>query len=766
MESMWYQPADTPTPGDTYRAFRGRFALETDTEVEIRLVGATIYEAWLDGAWLLEGPARYHPAHPEYDVRRVALAAGEHVLAVLVHYVGHATEVYPHIEPFLWAEVRAGERPLDVRWCHGPGVVNERRARALRGEQSWVGVFHHGPWEPAGDWRAVQCEDADWPEPCTVQREVGPPVASTIGPVQRFVHELTPTAQGVFVESIGMGPHDDLSVTFFTRDLAPGDGAAPAGRWLRFDLGRVRLGRVRLDLELPHPARVDVAMCEHLVHGRVHPWINFCHGPSCNMDVLHTTAPGRHRLEPLTPKGGRYLEVHISSPPEAAEVHEATFLERGYHGEPEGAFSCSDAQLGRIWQVGVETLRACAEDSIIDNPTRERGHWTGDVVSVAMDIVAAAWSDMRLLRRALVQEAQCARADGIVPALCPGVTHYMSTYAIQWVSACMRYHQLTGDESLLHELFPAAKANMDGVAYAVLADPAEKERNPDYQDINGFIDWGYVGDDDGAHNTADLMHLLVAARDMLCWCGIVGEDAVWSKTAELVEQCACILRRWLEARMDEPEGWRRIGYHRAVLALRAGLLRGEHARQAIDFIKSHMLGCFPNQPDAPRLDHYLKANPRLITPYFAHFAMPVLIEHGEMDFVLDQYRRCWGWALDDGRTTWVEVFDTHWSHCHQWSGCPTWQLSRYVLGLWPRFDLGPDHYILDLQPGSLEYARGRLPTRTAGETIGVAWRREGDRIVCQIDTARSIAIHIGGSEAPAALVAGTFDLALPQGAEA
>ena len=83
-----------------------------------------------------------------------------------------------------------------------------------------------------------------------------------------------------------------------------------------------------------------------------------------------------------------------------------------------------------------------------------------------------------------------------------------------------------------------------------------------------------------------------------------------------------------------------------------------------------------------------------------------------MDFVLDQYRKCWGWILSEGRTTLLEVFDTRWSHCHQWSACPTWQLSRYGLGLHPRFDWGADHFDLAVhsadelrRPGSVAAVR-------------------------------------------------------------
>ena len=71
-----------------------------------------------------------------------------------------------------------------------------------------------------------------------------------------------------------------------------------------------------------------------------------------------------------------------------------------------------------------------------------------------------------------------------------------------------------------------------------------------------------------------------------------------------------------------------------------------------------------------------------------------------------------------GRTTWVEVFDTRWSHCHQWSGAPTWQLSRYVLGLDPRFDRAINSFDLILHPGSLQQANGRIPLPLGRVCVG------------------------------------------------
>ncbi len=80
----------------------------------------------------------------------------------------------------------------------------------------------------------------------------------------------------------------------------------------------------------------------------------------------------------------------------------------------------------------------------------------------------------------------------------------------------------------------------------------------------------------------------------------------------------------------------------------------------------------------------------------------------------------------------MEVFDPRWSHCHQWSGPPTWQLTRYVVGLVPRFDLGARRFMLDPRPGSLMRAEGRVPVPGQDDQVLVAWTRDGGDLVVRI----------------------------------
>jgi hypothetical protein len=258
----------------------------------------------------------------------------------------------------------------------------------------------------------------------------------------------------------------------------------------------------------------------------------------------------------------------------------------------------------------------------------------------------------------------------------------------------------------------------------------------------GFIDWGYVRNA-GPSDMGVNLHYLAALRDMKRWCDALGKTDRAAHYQKRADELTTIIAGYFHSELAQGnDAWSRIGYHRAALGLRLGFFQAAEEKACVAFLKSHMLQCFPNDPAAPRLSDPGVGNPRLITPYFAHYVMPLLIERGEMDFALDQYRKCWGWALEDGRTTWLEVFDTRWSHCHHWAGCPTWQLSRYVLGLQPRYDLGERHYTLKLVPGSLKQASGNVPLGDTGKTITVNWTKTATGLHYRLTCPEPITLHI------------------------
>ena len=245
-----------------------------------------------------------------------------------------------------------------------------------------------------------------------------------------------------------------------------------------------------------------------------------------------------------------------------------------------------------------------------------------------MEIAAVGYSDLRLFRRALIQFARCAREDGLVAGLCPGGTEYLSTFAAQWVSACLRYYQHTGDKEILSELFPAAERNIAAF---------ERRLTPKgvTDDIGwGFVDWGYVRNP-GAVDIAVNMHFLAAVRSMVKWCQTLGDAGKSDRYENLSDGLTATLSAWFDNAFAGYDAWNAIGFQRAVLGLRLGLLTGRREQEAVAAIKRHILSCFPLDPEAPRLSDPAAANPRLFTPYFAHFALPELVARGEMDFVLE-----------------------------------------------------------------------------------------------------------------------------------
>jgi hypothetical protein len=303
----------------------------------------------------------------------------------------------------------------------------------------------------------------------------------------------------------------------------------------------------------------------------------------------------------------------------------------------------------------------------------------------------------------------------------------MTTYSMLWTAAVPKYFQLTGDLSLLEELWPAAVRNIEAAEAFLSPEGIRNEAG------TLFIDWGYRAEE--PVDTATNLLLLHALRKMSEWAGQIGcSHTQYDKRALKLE--AIVLRK-LEEKLASG-GWAAVGYQVATLALMLKLVDDEAA--CLNYLAAHLLDCFPNNPRAPRNDDPLTFEARIITPYFAHFVFPLFFERGRTDFVLEQYRKCWGWLLKDERTTLPEVFDTRWSHCHQWSGCPTWQMSRYLLGLRPRFDLGSDTFEFCLSPGSLKQASGRIPGPNGG-WIDIAWERKGQAISYSCTADRKLRIH-------------------------
>jgi len=717
------------TPEDSFAAFRGKFSLPAEGMADIQLSGATWYVVWIDGEYFHEGPDRYSAAYPEYQSKKTTLTKGEHLIAVQVHHEGIETRILKAMKPFLTCSVRLQDSEIPIAWTCESLTGYDRTAKRINAELGWM------EWADTrkipANWQAKDFDDRKWKIPVEVKRDLGTFSQSKIGNVKALEITAEVMDQGKLAEIYGY-EKDNPSARFFLRDLVC-DKFPPQGVWKRYDLGHVMLSRPKFVLDLPAGAIVEFAYCESLRHGRVAPWITLSGSDSHNLDHF-VARGGRQEFFPVHPKGGRFVEVHVIAPVSEIKFIEEKFIKRCYYDQLEGDFRCHDELLNKIWRTGIETYKACSEDALVDNPTRERGQWLGDM-GIGMQIAATGFSDIRICRRGLAQSAQCARSDGMVAGLCPGGENYLSSFSAQWVTCCLNYYRLTGDQSLLDELYPAAIKNIASFQKYF------NEWGIGYDAGWAFIDWGYVPNPEPSDMGLNL-HYYLALQSMIRWSELVGEKERIPEYEKLSQHISKIIQTWFAKNTASGQyNWESIGYHRAVLGMLAGFIPAADHPAATAYIKKHILNCFPNNLAAPRLSDPAANNPQLVTPYFSQYAFQLLIEQGEMKFVLDQYRKCWGWALEEDRTTWIEVFDTRWSHCHQWAGSPTWQLSNHVLGLRHRFDLGKNTFDLRLNTGDLESAEGRIPL-PGGKIITVKWHKINNMITYEINTPEPISVNI------------------------
>lgn len=679
-----------PRTTDIHAAFVTEIDVDSAGEYLLAVQASASFAVWLDGDPIVEGPLRYVPAMPEFHEQSIHLSTGHHRLAVHAHGEGLTTRRTAPLPNFMWVRLstRNGEVPLMWRGRH----LHEYEQTKIRTSplQGWLESI---PVAWKEDWRNEDTRGTDWNEVGTVPAlsdVLGTPTRTDAPLATSTVTAIVPMAAGRYRDSYTGYRLDDPTVQFMLADCDPPRDDDADGVWTRYDLGRVRIGRLAVTVRCTSPATVTVCYAEKLApDGRPSPAVALSTGPTHMLQYIAVDA-GTTRIEPFQSLGGRYIEVRVrSSAP--VKIVDAEFLERDSLGGPTGLFACSDLRLNRIWQIGIDTLRSAAEDALVDS-VRERAEWVGDVVSSALNLLAAGWGDYRLVRRALLHAAAAARPDGLVAGCGPGELIYLGTYAAQWTSACVRTAELEGSLEVLVQFEDVARANLRAIVKLIAPDGTH---NLPWC----FVDWGYSASPDRP-DVAVLCHVLSAIRAWCRWLTLLKrgqERPEWETVAN-----------WLENLIRQQPG---DGYHALVLAEHAGLRRAEDVASAVVW---NLRSGFPFNQSAARLRDPLQVQSGAVTPYFTNYSVATLLRAGHGREVADLWADGWGWMLDRGATTWWEVFDDRWSHCHYWSGAPTWQLSQFVLGVHPTLDATGPAVSLRVNDVGVESASGRVPIPGGG----------------------------------------------------
>ncbi len=716
----WFAPA-----GISHRRnvlFRARARLKhPGSRLRIAVEGA--YRLWLEGEAIGSGPARGGRAWACVDSWRGEAPAGTWV-AVEAWCGNMATFRDAPAAPALLVDgvaVDTWQVQVAEDWREDAPLWN-----AQQGHIAWRRLQH----EPLG-WQCGR-DASTWtaPVPVAIAKQL---TARGIVGLQHRV--MTPVSVLVTAEVAATGGltvadpgrqcaeegHRPLRAGLVSGSLDDGGiviAAGADGVVLQADLGVMCTAGVELDLEAPAGAVLDVAHGEHLADGRVRSHLrrggmadySFAHRNELRAGLQTVPVP------PLS-KGVRHVQLVLRGIQAGTRIRAIRGIDLRHPLPHPSTLATEDAGLDALWKAGVETIHACALDTLVDCPLREGALWVNDLL-VEVPAWLHAGGDPQLTARCLRLALAHQRSDGLVPGVVPdnGPDGCVLSATCAFLPLVVEEQwQWTGDRALLVELLPGLLRQAEAVSTWATV-PGQLTPPPS---VWQFVDWSYVfgGPRElSGRSTAVLgwFHVLgLDALSRLCRAAGREQDADRCTTAAdahagglevFWDPAAVCWREWLGA--DAPPAAELV----PALALLSGRLDPLRSTACIDALASGSL---------LESDGYMQTQ-----------VLRALVAAGHVKAALGRLRRRWVPVAQCSSTLWEALvheagdraFDRSGSLCHGFSAGPLGVLQGALLGLRP---LAPGWGEACYEPAEYWNCSGSVTT-----PIGV-WdvRRDGSLVV-------------------------------------
>lgn len=740
---IWLESA--PPGKQVWAAFRKTFDVtEVPAQARLRLFSDTRYILYINGLYVDRGPCRFDPAAPEYDELDIKdrLATGQNAIAILVQHVhdgkpketpeGFYGRAMRHV-PGLCAQLtltdaQGNETTLqtDATW----------RASAttqyLPGRTNWAGNMDDVDARRAPlDWMQTHFDDSSWAHASPVDGTQWGTLRARRLPLLREtrVENLTLLEWGA------------------SRD------AKPLARMLPFTLKSGERAVVDASQFVQAYSIVDVAASDgaRLELEYAQTYFTSGNNPANSNGHVNTfiAREGRQTYMSTDTFGFKYLVIRAVSGD--VTVHNLDIVNRLYPFDVVGSFHSSDPLLNRLWQIGVNTVLACSEDSYVDCATRERVEWLGDAAVVEFPITRAAfagpgtggaprYADPRLLRNALWHIALSQQPDGRVKAHHPSdrwdIHGYIEDYACLWIHAIRAYYDSTN----------GLEASGEGSAFVQDVWPYVTRQLQwflDHRTGSGLVkarEFVFPGNPlcyTVCQGTTLNAYVYAALRDAAYLAGILGDI----NQRDAYAAAAASIQDALAAHLWNPN----LGaYH--------GSLNDDGSRTPPTVHAAMMTLYFDAVPpdSRPRLEQWLLDHEasESVSAYAHTFLLDVLyrMNTGKADrLALDLIRTRWK-AMSEGETstTW-EGFGPG-EYCHNMGSAPALFLSRYVLGVRVDGPVKARRILIQPRLGGLTEAKGAVVTEFG--PVNVAWTHEEKsgaiRFLCTVPENTSATLALPG----------------------
>lgn len=373
------------------------------------------YRLSVNGRRVAEGPAPSDPREPEVDPVDLTafLDAGENVLGVEVLHFGQGEGTWPAGKPGLLLRLElelpdGSTRTIvsDEGWrclldrSRPPGRVRRWYLRSLQ-EITDLRLFPHG-WDmpgfaPDARWRPAMALEgaADKPPVCTAYWDyAGDTRATDVASCRLRERSIAPMRDVPVRPARCYGPtriewRGDPDDWFDTRtpglfEAPPAGaprawgapvvldaGASAASLLVEFPEGLVGYPHVEIDAA----EGTIVELMWHEGHDPAAPaWLDT---QFCNWSRF-ICREGLNVLAPFEFEAFRWLQVHLRDARRPAVLRDAWARRRVYAWPHEARILVDEPPLQRLMDAAVNTLRNCAQETLVDGMARERQQYSGD----------------------------------------------------------------------------------------------------------------------------------------------------------------------------------------------------------------------------------------------------------------------------------------------------------------------------------------------------------------------------------------------------
>lgn len=675
--------------------FRHTFNLPAVQTLAIDISADSRYQLFFNGTRIADGPCRGNQSSWYYDSIKVQAQEGMNCIAVRVlRYPQGCTDnpgVWRSPMPGLWVKVWEKDTTdqvlVDASSEDWKYLVEEGHVLTARDPMDTLKIGEKlGPGRPVG-WEQTDYDDTDWACACARPEfsldKSRIPVSLTKRPIPMQFYEDTAFAHVVCVRE------GSLVQEAWEAFLQGGELIIPPHTKVcaELDAGREVTGYLHADLEGGDASHIRILSAECYSYENTEGGFFGEGSPAYPIkkdrtdyrngrldgltDEIEVTGQKEH-IETYFYRAFRYLRLEIDTGDAPLKISKFGYRKTGYPLEVKTDIHTSDPSLERIWEISLQALRCCMQDTYIDCPFYEQLQYIQDSRLEALFTYATA-ADDRMARRTLADFAASQRPDGLLYGCYPSMTGPLipgfSLYFVNMVHDHMMYF---ADRDLVECYLPTIMK-----IYHFFEEDLD-ERGLVKSLTNGgfgqkywdFVDWA-DGWDAGVPQAAQsgalsfyTLQLCLAYREgaeLARFLGYQDLESSWNRKADLLVKA--VQRYCLDENGIPLDGPDFPAYSQHVLSLAVLADVSEDPKKLMRFALE----------DAS----VTKCTVSNMFPLFR------ALEKADMYEYTDSLWNIWRQMVKDNLTTCAETDKNARSDCHAWSALALYEIPAVILGIRP-----------------------------------------------------------------------------------